>query len=393
MAGFSLVELGVALVALGMLATGVVAYWKFSTQHTVTQQERSALDDANAALRAFVQARHRLPCPDTDDDGVEGDADGCPALASVGRFPWKTVGVFHLAARELKYGVYRAPNTADARLDVDLTLAQDRYSPLVAEGSPMAANELLLGQSNLLDFCRALDTPVHTPVTASPAHLSIWTPGDATSRRNVAYVLAAPGLLDGDGDGDRFDGANAHASDSTPAFELPTRGTSEIYDDSVVAGSFQELFAELGCGSGLSAIGHGHANAALSAAMLRQGINDYRRQLQLLADAAGAGVASGTANLLMSTSGLSKAIASSLDAASVVLVSQGTASAILAPAILAIVANTAATVTAAAVLASAIAFKVEADGRYADVAPLVTLGNSLSTSVDTNFRQADQAGF
>jgi hypothetical protein len=82
-----------------------------------------------------------------------------------------------------------------------------------------------------------------------------------------------------------------------------------------------------------------------------------------------------------------------LDQTAVVLTSQGTLSAILAAGTIAIVANTAATVTAAGVLATAIAFKVEADGRYNRVAPLVTLGNSLDTSVGANFRQADQDGF
>jgi hypothetical protein len=127
--------------------------------------------------------------------------------------------------------------------------------------------------------------------------------------------------------------------------------------------------------------------------MMRQGINDYRTQLRLLADAAGASVAAATAKTLMAGAGLSKAIATMLDQTAVVLTSQSTLSAILAAGTIAIVANTAATVTAAGVLATAIAFKVEADDRYNRVAPLVTLGNSLDTSVGANFRQADQDGF
>ncbi|GAB4090420.1 type II secretion system protein [Hydrogenophaga soli] len=399
MAGFSLVEMGVALVVLGLVLTGLATYWKWQAHHELAQQVRSGMDEANAALRAYVQAQHRLPCPDTDGDGIEGAAGSCPVGVSMGRFPWKTVGVFGAAAREMTYAVYRKVNAADARADVDLVRAQDRYSPLVAEGSPLGANEILLGNSNLLDFCRALDLPTRVAAAGSTAsavesdRLSVWQPGQPASRRNVAYVLAHGGLADADGDGKRLDGANASATEAEPAFELPTRAPSEGYDDTVVAGTFQELFSELDCGRGLSVIGHGHANAALASAMLRQGIHDYRRQLQLLADAAGADVAASTAALLMAGSGLGKAIATSLDATSVLLVSQGTASAVLAPAVLAIIANTSATVTATVTLAKAIAFKVEADDRYAKVAPLVDLADGLSPSVNSNFRQADQAGF
>jgi type II secretory pathway pseudopilin PulG len=399
MAGYSLVEMAVALVVLGMVLTGLVTYWRWQAHHEVTQQVRTDMDEVNAALLAYVQANHRLPCPDTDGDGTEGAAGTCPVGAVVGRFPWKTVGVFGPAARDMRYGVYRKPNAADPRLDVDLTLSQDRFPPLVAQGVPLGADELLLGRRNLIDFCRALDIPARAAAAGSTApaveadRLSVWSPGQPASRRNVAYVLAHGGLADADGDGAKLDGSNATATDAAPAFELPTRAPSENYDDVVVAGTFEGLFAELDCGAGLSAIGHSHANAALTSAMLRQGIRDYRRQLQLLADAAGASVASATAGSLSAASGLSKAIATSLDATSVMLVSQGTAAAILAPAVAAIAANTAATVTAAASLAKAIAFKVEADQRYANVAPLVTLAENLAPSVDTNFRQADQAGY
>jgi hypothetical protein len=68
-------------------------------------------------------------------------------------------------------------------------------------------------------------------------------------------------------------------------------------------------------------------------------------------------------------------------------------SAILATGTLAIIANTASTVTAAGALAAAIAFKVEADGRYANVDPLVSLADAMHDSVDGDFLQADQSGF
>lgn len=392
--GFSLVEMGVAVAILGLLVSAAVGYWALQTRHATAQASRDASLEARAALMAFVQSRYRLPCPDTDGDGFEGGAGGaCPAGTQLGAFPWKTVGVFNPAVRGMRYGAYRAANAGDVRQDVDLTVDQDRFPPLVAQGAPLAADEILLGRNNLLDICRSLDLASRPDRAVNAAHLAVWRPGDATSRRHVGYVLASGGLLDADGDGQRLDGANAAATNAAPAFELPTRSSSEVYDDTVVAGTFEDLMSEVGCPQGLSAVGHTHANAALSAAMMRQGINDYRTQLRLLADAAGAGVAAATAKVLMTGAALSKAIATTLDQTAVVLTSQGTLSAILATGTLAVIANTASTVTAAGVLATAIAFKVEADERYNNVQPLVTLGNNLDTSVDDNFRQADRDGF
>lgn len=392
--GYSLVEMGVALAVLGLLVSAAVAYWAHSTRYVVTQAARDASMDARAALIAFVQARYRLPCPDSDGDGIEDGTEGvCPAGIQVGGFPWKTVGVFNPAIRGMRYGVYRFANASDHRLDTDLTLDMDRFPPLVAQGAPLAADEILLGNHNLLDACRALDLGSRVGRVVNAAQLSVSITGDVASRRNVAYVLAAGGLLDADGDGQLLDGANATASNTNPAFELPTRAASEAYDDTVMAGTFEDLMSELGCPQGLSAIGHSHANAALSAAIMRQAINDYRRQLKLLADAASAAVAAAKAKVLMSAAGLSNAIATTLDQTSLVLVTTGGASGILAAGVAAVVANTAATVTAAAVLATAVAFESEANERYRNVDPLVLDAGRLETSVNNNFRQADRDGF
>ena len=193
------------LLLLLTLVSAAVAYWAYSTRHTVAQAARDASLDARAALMAFAQARYRLPCPDTDGDGVEDGTGGvCPAGTQVGGFPWKTVGVFSPAVRGMRYGIYRLANAGDHRLDVDLTLDMDRFPPLVAQGTPLAADEILLGRNNLLDVCRALDLASRPGRAVDAAQLSVWRPGDTASRRHVAYVLASGGLLDADGDGQRL---------------------------------------------------------------------------------------------------------------------------------------------------------------------------------------------
>lgn len=390
--GFSLVEMGVALVVLGLLVTTAFTFWRLNAQQTVVRAERHAAHDAQTALLAFAQAHARLPCPDTNGNGLEGGASGCVATDVVGTFPWRTVGVFAPAVRDMRYGVYRAPDAAAAHADVDLAVAKDRYRPLVVTGSPPAGNDVLLGNSNLLDFCFALQTGGRD-MAVHADRLRVASDAAGANVRHMAFVLVAPGLLDADGNGRKLDGLNAAATAANPLFDHGARPLSESYDDQVLAEGFDTLFAELGCGKALGATGHAHFNAAAASRFMEQAFIDYKRQLKLLSDAAGASVASATAGTLMASSGLAKAIAASLNVTSVILVSQGSLSAIAAAAVAAIIANTAATVTSVASLATAIAFKVEADGRETAFAPMVGEMATIAASVDGNARAADAAGY
>lgn len=390
--GFSLIEMGVALVVLGLLITSVFTFWRLNVQQAVVRTERNAAHDAQTALLAYAQAHARLPCPDTNGNGLEGGAVGCAATDVVGSFPWRTVGVFDPAVRNMRYGVYRGSDAVASYNDVDLTVLKDRYRPLVVAGSPPAGNEALLGNGNLLDFCFALQTGSRDTVVHAD-RLRVASDAAGANTRHVAFVLVAPGLLDADGNGSKFDGLNAAATSTNPLFEHAARTVSDSYDDQVVAYGFDTLLAELGCGKALGAMGHAHFNAAAASRFMEQAFIDYKRQLKLLSDAAGASVASATAGTLMASSGLSKAIAASLNVTSVILVSQGSLSAIAAAAVAAIIANTAATVTSVAALATAIAFKVEADSREPAFAPMVTDMATLAASVDGNARAADMAGY
>jgi prepilin-type N-terminal cleavage/methylation domain-containing protein len=391
--GFSLVEIAIALVILGMLSLLFVSFWRSAAQHTRTQTERDLLIDTQKALVGFAHANSRLPCPAVDHGGQES----CDAGAQTGWLPWKTLGIADAIAMNLKYGVERAPNATSPFLDQDLAVAKDRLVPLFTLGSPpiLPAAPIvggLLGNTNLIDLCYALNIASGTPAAAS--RLAVMSSRGGTSvRRGMAFVVAAPGLLDADGDGNAFDGRNASASAADPTFEAAERPQDAAYDDRVAAMDVDTLFAELDCGEGLSAISQSHVNAATAAAFMKQALIDYKRQLQILVLVADGGVASGTAGVLSAAAGLSSAVADSANAVAFTILTYGGAGAVIAPAVAAIVSNTIAVGLSATALAKSVASKLEADQRVIDVQPLVDNSAALWTSVDANARTADQLGF
>ncbi|MDR1660808.1 MAG: type II secretion system GspH family protein [Azoarcus sp.] len=296
--GFSLVEMSVALVIVGVLA---FALWKIFPQLRTIDDARPAeaqIALADEAIQGFILKNHRLPCPDTNDDGKEdlSVSPSGPCAAARGGFPFQTLGV-SLPSR-LNYGAYQ-----DSAPEKSLTVAQERHTPPLPP-APDPANDTewpLLGgersytpvgpggdydsippeyggnidtgtvnpvkdlssledvkferadpglgagvtRLNGLDFCAALRN-------AQSASFSSTTLN--SNGVNVAYVLAHPGAKDADGDGSFFDGLNAGA---TPAFAPPGEAASAAYDDQVLAVGFGELAARLSCTALLS-----RANAA-----------------------------------------------------------------------------------------------------------------------------------
>lgn len=388
--GFSLVELGVVLLVLGLLSMGGMAYWRSAGQQRVTVAERDLLTQAQQALVGFAHANYRLPCPDIDRDGQED----CGLLAApnhIGGFPWRTLQLPDAAAAQLKYGVYRAAQ-ASGWDDLDLAVARDRMRPLIIVGSPLVVAESLLDNTNLPDLCFALSMATDTQVVPNPAALAVKDRVTA-ARGPMAFVLAAPGLLDADGDGDRFDGANHRASNAAPTFEAANQGRSDAYDDRVLVMGFDTLFAQLNCGQALSAIHHSHFNTAMSSAFMKQALIDYKYQLQVQAVLAGAGVASATAGVSMGVAGVANAAAALANATAFTVISYGTAAGLLVAATAAVVVNTAAALASVAPLAISIAVTVEAADRVNDATAMVSSSAALAASVKLNAKNADALGF
>jgi hypothetical protein len=368
---------------------GTVTYWRSTSQQLTAAKEVEVLTRVQQAMLGFAHANFRLPCPATDASGNEN----CTAAGlanQVGTLPWRTLQLPDASIAAYKYGVYRNPN-ANAALDADLAVNKDRLAPLLTVGVTPVATNVFLGQSNLEDYCHALNMAEQSTSGITGVGVT-YTESGTNIVRSVAYTVAAPGLLDSDGDGDPFDGANHNANNTAPVFDTSNRPVGPAYDDRVLATSFLTLYSQLDCGAALSAINRSHFNSALSAALMRRAMTDYHRQTEISAIMAGAGLAGAIAGVSGATASLAKAIATTANATAFTVISYGTASGLLAAAGASMVVSTAAVVSSAAVLAKATATQVISVVRVARAAEFITNSGALATSIESNARTADSLG-
>lgn len=96
--GFSLIELAVVLVIVGLLVGGGIAALDATTEQARRSDQQRQLSEVREGLYGFALARGRLPCPDTDwpPDGAENPpspSPGDPCDADVGTLPWQQLGL------------------------------------------------------------------------------------------------------------------------------------------------------------------------------------------------------------------------------------------------------------------------------------------------------------
>lgn len=430
--GFTLIEISVALLALGLVLVAAVVFWQQSERQRVTVAQQAAQHQTRDALMGFMHAHYRLPCPAANTQGVESCSDGATPR-QVGYVPWKTLGLPRPEAGQLRYGVYREPH-ATAPLDRDLAVAMDRMNPLrVRTPSPRPKNadapnpnappipsvaETLLGATwlgdsanplnascnasqsppctlggtgatQLVDLCLALHTASDL-ATAPDGRLAVRANG---TRRPAAFVIAAPGLLDRDGNGQAFDAGNAGASNTDPTFDAPSTSISVGSDDLVLSASAAEVFSGLHCGAALSAISHAHFNAATGAFVLERGYYDYRDQLFVAIRLAEADVAAAAAGFASATSALLDGAKEIVSATADTTMSAGARSFQIGLAIAATVAAGIAEVQAIAGIALAATSLADANQVHDDFATRTSAMTDLSISVNQNTLTGDAIGY
>jgi prepilin-type N-terminal cleavage/methylation domain-containing protein len=152
--GFTLIELAVVIAIVGLLLGAVLS--PLATQLSVRKNRDAerVLRDAREALMGYAVSQGRLPCPDTDRDGLE-DApcnDDAGDNYVVGFVPWQTLDVNPIDpwGRILGYGV------------------SDEFTYFVRTGQPAAANQLdILDTGNANVVSPDLQTKVPTNLTFS----------------------------------------------------------------------------------------------------------------------------------------------------------------------------------------------------------------------------------
>lgn len=230
--GFSLVELSIVLAILGVLFLAVPSITPTIQKMFVAENDEITLLNAEGAIKGFLVANNRFPCPDSNADGFENC--GLPLVHS-GAIPYKTLKlsspVKNGFGQLVAYSVYRNAN-ATAALDADLASLKARFSPFLP-------NSEVSNVSNGLDFCWALKNAI----TATDSNGFAYV-GSNTTPYNQAYVLASPGGLNANNSGSLFDGINQLNS---VGFELPNKVIDSSYDDTVKSVGFAELAGELNC--------------------------------------------------------------------------------------------------------------------------------------------------
>src|SRR6202171_1137370 len=94
--GFTLIEVAISMVILGLVLTGLVVSLSQQLQQRRLWDTRTALAQANDALMAFITANARLPCPAlVGSNGIESTVPGFAGrcTAAAGFLPAVTLGL------------------------------------------------------------------------------------------------------------------------------------------------------------------------------------------------------------------------------------------------------------------------------------------------------------
>ncbi len=108
--GFTLVEVAIVLVILGLLLGGMMAPLSARQEQDRRDKNAELLEKAREALIGYAVVNRRLPCPDLDTPGslTSGQENGCVIDSSrpppTGRLPWVTLGI------PGEYSAWGAPN-------------------------------------------------------------------------------------------------------------------------------------------------------------------------------------------------------------------------------------------------------------------------------------------
>jgi prepilin-type N-terminal cleavage/methylation domain-containing protein len=191
--GFTLIEIAVVMVIIGLLAGGGVSLMRVLTERKARNEALAYLKETHASLSGFAERTGRLPYADSDNDGVENNG------IAAGTLPYRTL-------QAAPTDPYKRP----LRYALNPNLGTNRAS------SCSALRTGLAGAPQVVD---ADGAPPAFPIAA---------------------ILISAGPMDADGDGNMFDdlAAGTHQGDNTD-------GTPNYLRHPPVAG-FDDLAIYLG---------------------------------------------------------------------------------------------------------------------------------------------------
>lgn len=91
--GFSLVEMAIVLVILGLLIGGGFSTLGPYLDNAKQSHTMGSLVNTKKALLNYVKVNYYMPCPDTNNDGNEDRVSGLACTSSVGTIPFNSLGL------------------------------------------------------------------------------------------------------------------------------------------------------------------------------------------------------------------------------------------------------------------------------------------------------------
>jgi prepilin-type N-terminal cleavage/methylation domain-containing protein len=306
--GYSLIELSIGLSVLGAVVVAIALFTSSANKTIERIESPITLSAADKALVGFIAAKHRLPCPDTNGDGLEdcGLISGGQS-AVIGQLPVVDLGLARSDMATIRYGVFNYKNGLGLPSNIDLSAANvDSFYPLLtnipstAGGSPSAIT-MPMGVSNGIDFCNSLRMGAALPRGTSTIVNALHIRSNANVvLKNVAYAISLPSS-----DTDPATSINKIAN----AFAAPASPVANGMQDSVIAMDFGQIFDRLSCAGVLASSSHAHPNVASAAAIMRGAMLDYKVQLDLQYDLTDLAVDSADVALLLSIGATASAAA------------------------------------------------------------------------------------
>jgi prepilin-type N-terminal cleavage/methylation domain-containing protein len=91
--GFTLIEVAIVLFVLALLGGAILVPLGAQVEQRAYDETTRTMNDVRDALLGFAVVNRRLPCPDTNSDGIEDPVGGpCPVNVE-GKLPWATLGI------------------------------------------------------------------------------------------------------------------------------------------------------------------------------------------------------------------------------------------------------------------------------------------------------------
>lgn len=254
-AGFTMIELSLVLIVLGILAVTLAPMIQVIHDDTMREQDLASLDSARNALMGYVRINEGLPCVDATDNPVDTGCDPTRTL--------DLLGVRTDDSRRMGF----AYDVSSTLTDADLT----------ASGNTLCAA--------LADI---IDPPVTSPGPPEPFLCESTNANTGDTACAVGSPMAF--VLVGRGSDRCLNLENTHASATNDAvcptavaadrtFENPSRIHSRTqddgyYDDLVLTLTPYELAEAMGCPAGGSGGGFSHCLSGETLVQVVNGVNN-----------------------------------------------------------------------------------------------------------------------